>query len=525
VADRLERLRNMSLGNKLLKNITANYIGVSGQIVIAFFLSPFLVHTLGDEKYGIWTIFAALSGYMSILDLGIASGVTKFVARYYQRQEFAKINQVVNSALFLFVVIAMGIICFSPLLAKLLVDFIQVGEHLTDIVQTLVIIVSFDISIFLITGIYRGATDGFQRFEIVNLIRIGSMLYKASLFYLYLSNGYGLLTMGIISISTNLLILCAYYFTIRRSYTFVEINHKHVGKEKIREIFNHGKFVFISMLAAQLLYYSSSFVIGRYIGIAAITYYGIPWSLTEYVKMFCLAISRTYTPAFAELESQNNQASIYSHYISGTKLTLLISNLFCVGMIVFGAPFIALWMGAKYAEVAEPLILILFSALYFHSPQLIGYSLLMSMSKHQSYAKIMVGIAIVGLVLSIVLAQTNGLIGVAFGVSMPQVIFYGFVVPWMVSRILKKSLIEFYLSTHLRLIIPSVMLFGSLSLFKMTIYPDSYLLLVSGALLSAMVYFISAYFFTLNTDEKSHANVLILKFIAKLQRVTGLNQS
>jgi len=66
----------------LAKNIFSNYVGVAGSIVIAFMLSPFLVHTLGDTKYGVWSILAALTGYMALLDLGISSAIARYVAKY-----------------------------------------------------------------------------------------------------------------------------------------------------------------------------------------------------------------------------------------------------------------------------------------------------------------------------------------------------------------------------------------------------------------------------------------------------------
>ena len=54
----------MASFNTIVKNVASNYVGVMGSIVIAFFLSPYLVHTLGDTGYGVWSIIASLTAYM-----------------------------------------------------------------------------------------------------------------------------------------------------------------------------------------------------------------------------------------------------------------------------------------------------------------------------------------------------------------------------------------------------------------------------------------------------------------------------
>jgi O-antigen/teichoic acid export membrane protein len=101
--------------------------------------------------------------------------------------------------------------------------------------------------------------------------------------------------------------------------------------------------------------------------VAAVTYYAIPWTLAEYVKQLCIAITRTYTPAFTELKSANNNVGIDHHYILGTKIVLIISNLLCVGILILGTDFISIWMGENYAEVAASLLPFLIITLYFLS--------------------------------------------------------------------------------------------------------------------------------------------------------------
>ena len=90
---------NLYMFKTLTKNIFSNYVGIAGTIIIAFLLSPYLVHTLGDTKYGVWSVISALTGYMALLDLGISSAIAKYVAKYKALKDYKSLNTVLASGL------------------------------------------------------------------------------------------------------------------------------------------------------------------------------------------------------------------------------------------------------------------------------------------------------------------------------------------------------------------------------------------------------------------------------------------
>lgn len=61
----------MSRARVYLRNITANWVGYGLNLVVMFFMSPFVVHTLGDERYGVWTLLVTLTGHMGLQQGGM----------------------------------------------------------------------------------------------------------------------------------------------------------------------------------------------------------------------------------------------------------------------------------------------------------------------------------------------------------------------------------------------------------------------------------------------------------------------
>ena len=67
---------------KTVINVLTNWAAIFLGMAITFVLSPFVVHQLGDTRYGLWAVVGSLVGYLGLLDLGIRVGVTRFVARH-----------------------------------------------------------------------------------------------------------------------------------------------------------------------------------------------------------------------------------------------------------------------------------------------------------------------------------------------------------------------------------------------------------------------------------------------------------
>ncbi len=492
----------MSVLKTISKNIFSNYVGIVGSIVIAFVLSPYLIHTLGDTNYGVWSVVSALTGYMALLDLGISSAIAKYVAKYKALKDYKSLNIVMGSGIAILMAVGFMLIVVSPFLSSAVVSIFGFEDELGRTVRALIIVASIDIAVFVSTGVLVGAFYGFQRYEIINAVNILVALLKAIAFYLALSNGMGLLAMGVVSLFGNILAASALFIAMRKVEPGVQLKPTSANKETVHSIFVYSKYTFLSMVAMQLVYYSDAFVIGYFLSAAAITYYTIPWSLSEYTNKMILAIAQTFVPVFSEQEATQGNEAIYRTYVTGTKFMLLISNLLCLGVLAVGDYFVALWMGPKYAVECSAILAILFFTQLVKGPQLLSYSILLGTANHQKYSFYNFGFSLLNLALSIVLVQKYGLIGVAIGTAITQCLFYGVITPVLTSRVINASLPTYLKETYLRIIPSALILFFSLKYFAHLNPPDTYFELLSQAAVAALLYVVSAYFILLGADEK-----------------------
>ncbi len=474
-----------------------------GSIVIAFFLSPYLVHTLGDTGYGVWSIIASLTAYMSLLDLGVTSAVAKYVSEHRAKNEGKSANEILASAVAILLVVAIALVAVSPLIASFISRTYDFDESYAPIVSTLIVISAIDMALFVLSGVLIGAVSGLQRYDVLNIIRIFIALLKAILFYVLLTKGYGLVGMAAAALFTNVLAAIIMYVFLRRKHAEMSFSFQHANLGTSKKIVAFSKFTFITMVAGQIIYYSDAFVIGFFMSAAFITYYSIPWSLSEYTSVLLNSVSNTFMPVFSELHSNGSQETLYDTYITATRLMLVLTNLICVGILTVGGDFIGLWMGEKYQEICTPILMILFAILIFKGPQTVSLALLQGMARHSRYSLYNLILSFVNLALNIVLVQRYGLLGIAAGTAITQIFFSAILSPWMTNRLFDKSIVQYYLKTYIQSIPAALVLFGVLYALSSRWSPDGYLILFSEAIIASIAYLVATWFLFLTKNEKS----------------------
>ena len=72
---------------QIVRNLFSNWAGLLINIVVSFFLAPFVVHKLGNTYYGIWAVVGQFTGYLYLLDFGIRESIIRYASRHRALEE------------------------------------------------------------------------------------------------------------------------------------------------------------------------------------------------------------------------------------------------------------------------------------------------------------------------------------------------------------------------------------------------------------------------------------------------------
>jgi len=80
---------------QFLKNVGSSWFSLGVNVLVGVFLSPFIMHRLGDTAFGIWVSDLFHHGYFGIFDLGISTSVIRYVSKYTATGETDKLARYV----------------------------------------------------------------------------------------------------------------------------------------------------------------------------------------------------------------------------------------------------------------------------------------------------------------------------------------------------------------------------------------------------------------------------------------------
>src|SRR5712664_3941195 len=84
---------------QIIKNVGSSWFALGVNILVGIFLSPFILHRLGDTAFGIWVLIFSVTGYYGLFDLGIRSSVIRYVSTYTATNDTQSLNKLINTSL------------------------------------------------------------------------------------------------------------------------------------------------------------------------------------------------------------------------------------------------------------------------------------------------------------------------------------------------------------------------------------------------------------------------------------------
>lgn len=494
----------MSIYHKVVKNVFTNWMSLGLNLIISFFLAPFVVNKLGSTFYGIWVIMMQLTGYLYLLDFGIRESVIRYVSKYIATNEQGKISEVVSSALKVYGFVSLLCLIVTGVLAAVFPSIFNLPNEVIPTARMVIIITGFNMAQFFVFNVFTGVLMGAQRYDVFNKISIIFALIRVALIVNLLNMGYGIIALALIQLGINLVSNIIVFISTKNIVEFViDLSQKLSDQKKtIRLIINYSFFVLITNICQKIIFYTDALVIGIFLPAAAITYYAIAGNLIEYLRRFVISMANVLNPLSSEMAAKKEDDKLIDVLIQGTKISLLIGMPVCVVYYILGERFIFLWMGEEFAVPAAQVLAILSVTHLFSLPHFTVSMILYGTSRHNIIAYSKIGESVANLALSLALVKSYGIIGVAIGTAIPHLFTVTIIFPYLICRIVKVELATYYLKAYIGPILSAIP-FALLCLYARThINIDSLIVFFLILLVILPTYYLPAWFISFRKEER-----------------------
>src|SRR5579864_6861329 len=171
----------MSLKIRALKNILSSWGGLATNIAVGLFLSPYILHHLGDDAFGLWVLIFSLTGYYGIFDFGIRSSLIRYVSKFQATGDKDELARLINTSLFTYS--CLGLFLVGPtILGGFYVDrLFHIQAPFLNDARILFLMVGYSVALGFPLGIAGGILEGLQRFYLINWTNVVSTFVRAIL--------------------------------------------------------------------------------------------------------------------------------------------------------------------------------------------------------------------------------------------------------------------------------------------------------------------------------------------------------
>jgi O-antigen/teichoic acid export membrane protein len=416
-----ERSRDTTGPRRSLRtNALANGLGFLVQMAVALVLSPILLHGLGAQRYGVWSLVESVLAYLMLFDLGVAASVVRYVARFESTRDQDSLQRVFNTSLAVFAAAGGAVLLVVLALVVGGMPWIRMPADLVEEGRWMLLLLGVNLAISLPLGVFSAVLDGLERYPTKTAIRTAGLALRSVIFLAIVHAKGGLLDLAWAITGCNLLEHAALAAAAWWYLPGLRLSPRWIDRDTFRLIRGYSLHAFLALVAGRISFQTDALVIGAFLAPQYIAFFALGARLVEYAKNALRALTTVLTPAVSSLDARGDDEGIRRVLLHGTRSVLWLILPIQIGLFLLGRPFLHLWLGPEYAEASYPTLAILALPLSLAMCQSVCARILYGLGELRWFVCVVVIEALVNLGLSIALVQPLGIEGVAWGTTIPN---------------------------------------------------------------------------------------------------------
>jgi len=471
----------------ILKNVTSSWMGLAVNVITGFVVSPYILHKLGEQAFGLWVLVFAITGYYGLFDFGIRSSVVRYVAKFAATDDREELNRLINTSFFSYTCVGLLLFAVTVVGSFFVPRIFHVQPSYASTARILFLMVGASLSVGFPLGVFGGTLEGLQKFYLLNLINITNTILRAVLIIVALNRGYGLLTVALITVVLPLV------NGLVNAVNAVRLTQLRLGRHFIswmtfKQIFNYGSVTFMISVAWKLRFKTDAMVIGTFVSSAAITYFAIGSRLVDYAGEVVSALAQIFVPMSSHSDAKGDMEHLRKLFVAGNRACAFLIFPISAVLIILGKSIIEVWVGRKYISASYPVLLILLIPSTLMLAQSASGRILYGMARHRTWAWVVLIEGVANLILSIILVQRFGIIGDAVGTAIPLSCSMVLFLPRHLCRLLDIPVGKYVARAFMFPLILCVPLVAVLLAMQTWFVPHDYLQLGFQLLIAGLVY-------------------------------------
>ena len=338
--------------NSSTLNFVSNLCAFFLTYSISFFLSPYIVKTLGSEAYGFVSLATSFTNYISLITVALNSLASRFVSVALFNKDHEKAQQYYSSVITANGVITAIMVIPCVIFILFLERFLAIPAHLVVDVKILFALIFSSFFISLLTSLFNVAVFVENKLYLTArhnaegaIIRLG---LTVALFKLFPAK---IAFVGATTLLVNLYAIAWQYRYKCKFLPFLRYNRRNNDKSKIFELIKSGSWSLLSKVSALLNSGFNLLLANLLISPAAMGAIAIAHTLPTIVRSVMGSVSSAFTPNLTRYYAAGQYENMEKELKKSIQMLSVVMIVPLAGLTAFGDTFFKLWQPTQDAKL------------------------------------------------------------------------------------------------------------------------------------------------------------------------------
>ncbi len=330
--------------------VILSYSLILFNIIYGFVSTPYILSQVGELSYGVYKSVASLSASLAVMDFGLGTTLTRYIAKYNAEKNIKKADSFVGMIFGQFVILAVLVAIVGSIVAlsshKIFEETFTVDQ--LSLAKKLLVFLVLNVILRMFENLLIGIASGLEKFFVANGIRFASLFIKFLLILVILPITKSVFTVVFLE---TIIVISAIVFLLFYVFKKIGIRPKftHWDLSVFKESFVYTLLMFVQSITTQFNGNIDNVLLGANIGVASVTVYSMALLVFGMYENLSGSIATIMLPNISKrVAAHQTSEQIQNGVEKAGKFQFMLLAAALGGFIVLGKEFFSLWLGSGY---------------------------------------------------------------------------------------------------------------------------------------------------------------------------------
>ena len=382
--------------------------------LLMLIVTPYFIHKLGAEQYGIWMLVNSIMVSIGVVNLGIGDAAIKFVSKYNALNSRKDISRITNAGFLLTILLFILIVTIGLVVALILKGSnpFNLSEILVPLAERAIILGSVLFGLKQLEQFTLSIFRGFERYDTASIISMFSKFLLLFTQYIIVFLGYTIVEIFAGSVIAASIINISELIIIKKRIHFISFFPR-LNKSTLKEIFSFSTWSWMQSVLSIIVSQVDKFVVITLAGPAFLAYYSLASTIGSQIhSVFTAAVSWLFPKISSKYERNEDISKLYYKM----QFLVIIGGILVISLLLlFGDVLFMIWLGSETYNNSILLIRIFLFYIFINLLSIIPHFTLLGANRIKVYTYFVFISVIFTIGFMILSFYTVGIIGLVYG--------------------------------------------------------------------------------------------------------------